>query len=130
RQARAERLDRLRALRAGLARGDAQLDQLALAEERHARGARHELAPVEAPLGEEHGTLGEPLRARLCADRVGGLEREQRVVAVNRVQRPELAPEMAVELLEPQRGHVYSNCGRAATRRRRICCTMSVCMSR
>ena len=46
-------------------------------------GARRELAPVEAALDQVDVALGVALGARLRADRVGGLEREQRLVAVD-----------------------------------------------
>src|SRR5206468_1979355 len=85
------------------ARGKAQLDQLLIAEERAARAARGELAPVEAALRREDHALRKPACA--SADRVGGLEREQRLVAVDRVQRLQLARKMGIELLEPESGH-------------------------
>ena len=63
-----------------------------------------------------------------------GFQREQRLVAVYHIQRPELALEMRLQLFEPQIGHAFGAysvwAGFAATRRRRICCTMSLCMSR
>ncbi len=136
RQLRAERLDRLGAVAAGLAGDKAQLDQLFVAEERKARAACAELVPVETALRGEHQALGKPVCARPRADRVAGFQREQRLVAVYHIQRPELALEVRLQLFEPQIGHafgaysVWVGTGFAATRRRRICCTMSLCMSR
>jgi hypothetical protein len=52
---------------------------------------------------------------------------------VDHVQRPQLTRKMDIQLLEPESGHAYSSAadaGFAATRRRMICCTMSLCMSR
>src|SRR6266496_6648795 len=100
------------------------------------RAACAELVPVEAALRGEHQALGKPVCARPRADRVAGFQREQRLVAVYHIQRPELALEVRLQLFEPQIGHafgaysVWVGTGFAATRRRRICCTMSLCMSR
>src|SRR5207247_179586 len=101
----AKRFDRCGAVRPGLARGKAQLDQLLVAEERAARAARGELAPVEAALRREDHALGKPACARARADRVRSLERKQRLVAVDRVQRLQLARKVGIELLEPESGH-------------------------
>jgi len=51
-----------------------------------------------------------PARA-LPADRVGCFEGQERLVAVDRVQGPQLAREMAVQLLEPERGHALFDLG-------------------
>ena len=88
---------------------------------------------MEAALRREDHALGKAACARARANRVGGLERKQRLVAVDRVQGLQLARKMAIQLLEPESGHAYSmetDAGFAATRRRMICCTMSLCMSR
>ena len=127
----AKRFDRPGAVGSGLAGRQAQLDQLPVAEERAVRTARSELAPVEAALRREDHALQKPACA--CADRVGGLERKKRLIAVDHVQRPQLAQKRCIQLLEPESGHAYSmgtDAGFAATRRRMICCTMSLCMSR
>src|SRR5882672_6530205 len=107
RQVLAVRFDGLRALGPRLARGDPQLDQLALAEERHARRVRRELAPVEAALGGERHALGKSLLARFPADRVARLEGQERLVAVDHVQGAKLAREVAVQLLGPEGGHLF-----------------------
>ena len=57
-QARAERLEGLAALGAGLAGGDADLDELPRGEEREVGGRGAELRPVGAGLGDEHLALG------------------------------------------------------------------------
>jgi hypothetical protein len=52
---------------------------------------------------------------------------------LDRVKRLQLARKLGIQLLEPESGHAYSMgtaAGFAATRRRMICCTMSLCMSR
>jgi hypothetical protein len=87
----AKRFDRAGPVGSGLTRGEAQLDQLLVAEERAIRAARGELAPVEAALRREDHALRKPACARARADRVGGLERKQRLVAVDRVQRLQFA---------------------------------------
>ena len=80
-------LERLRALDAGLARRDAQVDQLAIAEEAHVGVRAEERVPVEVALGDEHLALGAAGLARRGANRVAGFERQQRLVAVHDVER-------------------------------------------
>jgi hypothetical protein len=94
--------DRLGARRAGLAGRDPQVDDLLLAEQRQARARMQQLAPVEAALGEEHLALSVPGLARRRANRVGGLERQQGLVAVNDVKRRERFREVGLELLGAQ----------------------------
>jgi hypothetical protein len=97
--------ERLRAGGVRLAGGQAQLDQLAVAEERGAAGRMGELAPVEIAVGLQHFPLGEALLARCRAHRVGRFEGEQRLVAVHEVGRRELLREGRFELvgLQPHR---------------------------
>src|SRR3989475_13330687 len=94
--------DRLGALQAWLAGGEAQLDQLLFSEQRQARRGVRELAPVEAAPRLEHHALGEALPARRRAHGVGRLQGEQRLVAVGGVNRGERLREMAVQVLRAQ----------------------------
>ena len=92
--------DRRGAFGAWLAARHAQLDELAVAEQRAARARVRKRAPVEAALGEEHLALGETLLARRGANGVGRLERKQRLVAVDHVKRRERGlPQVRLELL-------------------------------
>src|SRR6185295_16294642 len=94
----AVRGERFAALRAGLAAGEAQLDDLFRGEERQALQAVAQLAPVEAATDLEHLALGEAALSRRGAYRVGRLQREQRLVAVHRVHRRQRLGEVRVEL--------------------------------
>ena len=99
--------------------------------DRLARGVR-ELAPVEAAARLEHLALGEAARARRGAHRVRRLEREQRLVAVDHVDRAaSVAPEVRRRAARRAAARYWAlgwSC--AAASRRMICCTMSLCMSR
>ena len=59
--------DRVRALLARRRIGHADLDDLALGEQRYRAAVRDQLLPVEAALDHVQLTLGEALRARLRA---------------------------------------------------------------
>jgi hypothetical protein len=81
-------LQRGAAVLAGLARGDADLDDLLVGEQRERAARRQHRAPVEVRAG--HGVraaLGVALRARGRANGVGRLLCEQRLVAVDGVER-------------------------------------------
>jgi hypothetical protein len=103
RQPGAVRADRLGAVGARLAGGNAQLDDPPRREEGERCGARREPAPVVTALDEVDVALAVALGARLGADRVGSLEREQRLVAVDDVQRREAAGKVRVELVGANR---------------------------
>ena len=129
--------ERLRAFDAGLAGRDAQVDSLRVAEETQVRVRGEERVPLESGLGDQHLALVAAGAARRGADRVAGLDREQRLVAVDDVDRRERALEMRRELIR-QRGSVHRRCACArrahagffaACSRRTICCTASVCIS-
>ncbi len=90
-----------------------------------------EFAPVETAARLEHRALRVAGAARRGAHRIGRLEREQRLVAVDGVHRRELAREVRVELAGAQLGHCTEGlAGCAAAMRRSITCTAWLCMSR
>jgi hypothetical protein len=62
-----------------------------------------ELAPVEAPARLEQLAIGVSLFARGGAQRVGGLEREQRFIPMNRINPGQGFGERCLQLLGPQR---------------------------
>ena len=106
-QPRAPCLDRLAALRSRLAGGNAQLHQPLRREERHVGRGRADSIPVHAGLGEEHLALGAAVLARRLADAVGGLQREEGLRAVHRVEGRHALPEVALELA---RGNLHATC--------------------
>ena len=76
--------------------------QLAVAEQARVRVGAEERVPLEARLDDQHLALGRAGRARRRADRVAGLERQQRLVAVDDVERLRAALQMRGELFEPE----------------------------
>ncbi|KAF1858399.1 hypothetical protein Lal_00014910 [Lupinus albus] len=90
------------AVLARLAAGDAQLDQLLVAEQRHGLVGGQQLAPFEVALDREHVALGIPLRARRAADLVRRFQRKQVLVAGDHVEGREPLGEVPVERLRPQ----------------------------
>src|SRR5881396_306101 len=62
-------------------------------------------SPQSKPRSGARTTRSENPLARARADRVRSLERKQRLVAVDRVQRLQLARKVGIELLEPESGH-------------------------
>ena len=101
------RLQRLRALHARLARRDAQVDETAGSEEPEVRVVREERVPAELRLDDEHLALLAARATRRRTDRVAGLQREQRLVAVDHVERRELSFEVAAERLGPELRHGF-----------------------
>src|SRR5258706_4015568 len=95
---RAPRLDRARALGAGLPRRDAKLHEALRGEEREG-GARGEKAvPIHARLGEEHLALRAARFACGLADAVGRLECQQRLGAMHDIERAEPLLQVRLEL--------------------------------
>ena len=85
-------LQRLRAVLAGLARRDADLDQLAVGEQAQRLRRAEQAAPVEVRAGDGvHLALAAAGGACRGADRVGGFLGEQRLVAPDRVDGAQLA---------------------------------------
>lgn len=80
-----------RALVAGLARWQAQLQHTLLREQRQAGTGLQQGAPVEVGVGAEHLAFVEPLLASRQAHRIGGFLAQQRVVATDHVDRCEVA---------------------------------------
>ncbi len=153
RQLRRHRAQRLAAFLAWLAGRNAQLDDLAVAEQRHRLLRLQQLAPLEAALGHQHVSLAVAGLARRLAQTVDRLEHQQMLVAVYHVQRCQPArldlAQVTVEGVELELhpvGRVRLAClscpcclcvrrarpqaGLAAASRRISCCTMSRCMSR
>jgi hypothetical protein len=92
-------LQRRAAVLAGLARRNADLDDLLVGEQRERAAGREHRAPVEVRAG--HGVraaLGVALRARRGANGVGRFLREQRLVAVDRVERLQPLLQVGAEL--------------------------------
>ena len=124
-------LQRLAAVAAGLAVGDAQVDQLAGAEQRQVAGGGLQFAPAETLAGDQHLALGIALLAGGGADGVAGFEHQQGLVAVEDVERGERLVELGGELLGAQVHGLGAAAGiLAAASRRSSCCTRSFCMSR
>jgi hypothetical protein len=97
------RLERLAAFLAGLAAGQADLQDAALGEQRHALRRADDARPVAAAIGMHDLALGEALLACGGADRVLRFDRQQRFVAADHVQRRQLAAcKMSVQLLDAQ----------------------------
>ena len=91
-------LQRLRAVLAGLARRNADLDQLAVGEQAQRLRRAEQAAPVEVRAGDGvHLALAAAGGARGGADRVGGLLGEQRLVAPHRVDRAQVALQVVGE---------------------------------
>ena len=104
--ARAQRRDvalqRFAAFAPGFARRNAQVDQLGAAEQRHVAGGEEEVVPLEAGAGDDHFALFESLLARGGADGVAGFDDQQRLVAVQQVERRQRFVEMGRKLFRPQ----------------------------
>src|SRR5690606_4466217 len=107
----------------GLAGRDAQVDQLAPAEQRQVAGGQRELVPLEALADDQRLALIEALLARCGADRVGRFEHEQGLVAMQDVERRERAFEVSGKLFRAQ------DHGRTVASRRTSWLTMSRSMS-
>ncbi len=93
--------ERPRTLDARLAGRDAQIDELARAEEAEIRAGGEQRIPLESGLGDQDFALVASGVARRGADGIAGLDREQRLVAVHDVERRERALEMRGELVQP-----------------------------
>jgi len=103
RQALAVALQRIGTLLAGLARGDADLDQPPLGEQAHGLRRAEHAAPVEVRAADgEDLALAVAGGARRGADGVTGFLRQQRLVAVDGVERLQAARELAFELFRAQ----------------------------
>jgi hypothetical protein len=118
--------------------GNAQIDELC-APKSQVAVRRGERIPLESGIGDEDLALGVAGRAGGGADLIAGFDREQRLVAVNDVQRTEIPGEMCGELGRPElhrgRGLDRRGSGQATgffadCRRRTMSCTASSCMSR
>jgi hypothetical protein len=78
---------------------NADLDDLLVGEQAQRTAGRQHRAPVEVRAGDGvHGAFGVALLARGGADGVGGLLQQQRLVAVERVQRLEAALQVRGQL--------------------------------
>ena len=112
------RLDRLPAVRAGLAGRHAELDDLLGREEGKRRGAHREPRPVVPAFGRVHLAFGVTGGARGSPDRVGCFQREERLVPVDHIDGRERPREVGLELagaeLEP---HATRRPGPASPRR-------------
>ena len=129
---------------ARLAGGDAQIDELARTEETEIGAGREKRIPFEPGLDDEDFALVVTGLARGRANRVARLDREQRLVAVDDVDRRERALEMRGKLVQakfhdrcrpalaPRRPSAPARCYAgffANCNRRTTCCTASVCIS-
>ena len=124
-------LERLRPLGAGLARGDAQVDELARAEQAAVRVGGEERVPAKMLLDDEHLAFVAAGAARRGANRIRGLDGRQRFVAVNHVQRLQRPREVRAEVGRTQLhadALLYAGF-LAACSRRTSCWTASVCIS-
>ena len=133
-------LQSLAAFVAGLAAGDADLKYAARGEQRLRLAADSQLRPVEVLFRGQHFALEIAFFTRPRADAVGGFERQQRLVAVDDIERSERTLEFLRELFG-RCGHggvsggaagagAYCFSAPATCRRRITCCTASFCMSR
>jgi len=108
-------LQRIAAVAAGLARRDAQVDQLGAAEERQVARGEGERVPLEAVADDQGLALLVALATGCGADCVGSLEHQQRLVAVQQPERRERALELGGELVGAQvhagRRNGFSRCG-------------------
>ena len=122
-------LQRLRAFLAGLARRNAQLDQLPLGKQAHRLRRADQRAPVEV----RRVADGEDLALAVAggtrggADRIAGLLRQQRLVAVHRVQRAQALGQVRGELVGLE---LHGQSGLIAARRRSTWATMSSSIAR
>ena len=92
-------LQRHRALFTRFARGYAHLDELLVGEQAHGAATGQHLAPIEVCAGHrEDGALGVPLGSRLRSDAVGGFLDQQRLIAVQGVERLEAALQLSGQL--------------------------------
>ena len=91
-------LEHARAFDAGLARRDSKVDELALAEQGKVAVGRGERFPLEARLGDQDLALVEPRAAGGGADLVTRFDRQQRLVAMDDVERGESLGDMRCEL--------------------------------
>ena len=125
-------LQRLRAVLAGLARRDADLDQLPVGEQAQRLRRAEQAAPVEVRAGDGvHLALAAAGRARRGADRVGGFLGEQRLVAPDRVDgaRARASGGRRGARRRAACGLIDQTSWTEASRRS-TCETMSVCMAR
>ncbi|OIQ74090.1 hypothetical protein GALL_442680 [mine drainage metagenome] len=99
RQAVRQRGQRLAAVAARLAAGNAQLDQAAAAEQADFTAAREQLAPVETAFHRVALAFVEALLARRGADGVDRFVDQQRLVAMHGIERGQAAGEVGVELV-------------------------------
>ena len=91
--------DRIRALLARRGAGHADLDDLALGEQRHRAAVREQRLPVEAALDDVQLALDESLLARRGANRIRGLVDEQRLVSGHEIDRLELTGQAGSEVV-------------------------------
>ena len=97
------RFERLRAVDARLAGRNAQIDELARAEQPQVGVGREECVPVETRLDDQHLALLAAGLARGRADRIARFDREERLVAVDHVDGGERALEVRGELVVAER---------------------------
>ena len=109
---RGARFERLRAVDAGLARRNPQIDELAIAEQPQVRIGGEERVPLEAGFGDQHFALVVALAASGSANRVASLDRLQRLVAMDDVDRRERALEVRREVFESEAPSVTRGTGR------------------
>ena len=120
-------LQRLRAVLAGLARRDADLDQLAVGEQAQRLRRAEQAAPVEVRTGDGvHLALAAAGGARRGADRVGRFLRQQRLVAPDGVDGAQLALQVRGEAIGGAAACGIRGCTEAS--RRSTCETMSLCI--
>ncbi|TWG78717.1 hypothetical protein L602_000900000210 [Cupriavidus gilardii J11] len=104
RRLRRHRAQHLAAFLARFAGRDAQLDDLAVAEQRHRLLRLQQLAPLKTPLRHQHLALAEARLARRGAQAIDGLQHQQVLVAVHDVKRREATrlrlAQMGVESVE------------------------------
>ena len=92
-------LQRLRAILAGLAGGDAHFKNLLVGKQAHRAAGGEHFTPVEVRTRDGvHRAFGMALGTRRTADRIAGLLHQQGVVAVHRVEGAQAALQMGFEL--------------------------------
>src|SRR5690349_9312461 len=122
-------LERRRALGAGLARRNSQVDQLACTEETEVRVGSGECVPAEVLFDDEHLALVAPCAPRRGTDRIAGLDDAERLVAVHDIERQELSCKVRTEIRRAKLDAAAHAGFFAACSLRTICCTASVCIS-